>query len=499
MVDYERIGRRIYEERKVLRHLSQEKMAEDLGMFQADISNLEKAKKGSGITDLSKLDFIADYFGIPLESLIFGMEGKYMEAYTGSKMALKLYGSCKIKKEHKDALKMLGWDTQREGASKTYVCGPYTVYVIFEKQSSIDFENGEMTEKSPIFKAHLYVFYKSEVVATMMTVLTNLMQYVYKPALDNLSMMIPQESIDVYDIWRTLNPYWTLMEFSENHEQEEEYMNLLYARMDELKKEHDTLIILIQSAYVINDCRRKGMLRMMLDTLKEEFGDESVFWANLEPTDGSELSGEYMYYPIFTKAALGQMNENAAIAEKLGFTVDPWLYEIAFYPDEDEIETALDEKREIDFDEWPEPEIKQIYKYAFKLNGTLSTILKEDSGLVEKSHIFEKMREYEIKVVADKTGAVIIDHMKYVLIGSRLIEATTAIEGLTDSNIVYACIVRYDDNRNYYALNRNTFEEQRENDRSFFDPENVIVSFDTEEEMRASMYKDLFEAIEKRL
>ena len=64
MVDFEKISRRILEERKYLRRLSQEKMAEDLGMYQADISNLEKAKSGSGITDLAKLDMIADYFDI---------------------------------------------------------------------------------------------------------------------------------------------------------------------------------------------------------------------------------------------------------------------------------------------------------------------------------------------------------------------------------------------------------------------------------------------------
>ncbi len=50
MIDFDKIGKRIQEERKYLRRISQEKMAEDLGMYQADISNLEKAKSGSGIT-----------------------------------------------------------------------------------------------------------------------------------------------------------------------------------------------------------------------------------------------------------------------------------------------------------------------------------------------------------------------------------------------------------------------------------------------------------------
>ena len=66
MIDYEKIGRRIAEERKYIHKISQEKMAEELGMYQADISNMEKAKKSSGINDLSKLDMIADYLGIPL-------------------------------------------------------------------------------------------------------------------------------------------------------------------------------------------------------------------------------------------------------------------------------------------------------------------------------------------------------------------------------------------------------------------------------------------------
>ena len=48
MVDFERIGRRIKEERKLNKRVSQLDMALDLGMYQADISNLEKAKKGSG-------------------------------------------------------------------------------------------------------------------------------------------------------------------------------------------------------------------------------------------------------------------------------------------------------------------------------------------------------------------------------------------------------------------------------------------------------------------
>ena len=70
MIDFDKIGMRIKEQRKCILKVSQEKMAEELNMYQADISNIEKAKSGSGITDITKLDMIAEYFDIPLESLL---------------------------------------------------------------------------------------------------------------------------------------------------------------------------------------------------------------------------------------------------------------------------------------------------------------------------------------------------------------------------------------------------------------------------------------------
>lgn len=74
MIDYDEIGLRIMMARK-LRRLSQERVAEDLGLYQADVSNLEHNKKGSGITDLPRLEQIAQYFHMPLEQLLFGISG----------------------------------------------------------------------------------------------------------------------------------------------------------------------------------------------------------------------------------------------------------------------------------------------------------------------------------------------------------------------------------------------------------------------------------------
>ena len=73
MINASNIGKRIKKLRKE-RDLSQERMAEDLGMYQADISNLKRAVGGSGISDLYKLDMIADYFGVPLVEILVGSE-----------------------------------------------------------------------------------------------------------------------------------------------------------------------------------------------------------------------------------------------------------------------------------------------------------------------------------------------------------------------------------------------------------------------------------------
>lgn len=73
MINAYNIGKRIRILRKK-KGVTQEKMAEDLGMYQADISNLERAMGGSGINDLFKLDQIADYFGVTLAQLLNGLE-----------------------------------------------------------------------------------------------------------------------------------------------------------------------------------------------------------------------------------------------------------------------------------------------------------------------------------------------------------------------------------------------------------------------------------------
>lgn len=72
MLDYDVIASRIREQRKYIRRISQRQMAEDLNMYQPDLSDLENNKPGCGIRDLAKLELIASYLNISLSYLLFG-------------------------------------------------------------------------------------------------------------------------------------------------------------------------------------------------------------------------------------------------------------------------------------------------------------------------------------------------------------------------------------------------------------------------------------------
>ena len=152
MIDFDKIGKRIFEERKYLHRISQEKMALDLGMYQADISNLGKAKKGSGISDLYKLDLIADYFDIPLESLLFGRRQDNMEKYYGSKMQINPFTG-KLSAKHQTLLRGLmgaGSDENAETELENvvaYKCGPYMIYEAHEFQ--VEFTDSDPAEQDP--------------------------------------------------------------------------------------------------------------------------------------------------------------------------------------------------------------------------------------------------------------------------------------------------------------------------------------------------------------
>ena len=329
MLDYEQIGKRILEERKYLRRISQEKMAEDLGMYQADISNLEKAKNGSGITDLSKLEMIAEYFDMPLETLLFGRRQDQMEKYYGTKMQLKESKKKRSQKHEKILRRFLGSYDEEQieaalGGILNLECGNYMVYVFREIQQVIS-GPARTDDGTPngLVKVHALVVYQDEVIANISAPAAVVMQHVHVPSFEKLKMLIMPDIFDLDDTMLVLNPYKYMYLYSVNEEEQKFYEDKMVNRMDELRGAGEGRVIYyVESAYVREDCRRNGIFRMMIDTLKM-LSPGAMIWLSLEPTSGAELSSEYAYHATYAASELGQFSLNASIAEHVGFSIDP--------------------------------------------------------------------------------------------------------------------------------------------------------------------------------
>jgi len=380
MIDFEMIGKRILEERKYLHRISQEKMALDLGMYQADISNLEKAKKGSGISDLYKLDLIADYFEIPLESLIFGRRQDKMEKYYGTKMLLKPFTG-KLSAKHRALLRNLMGTGSKENTDaapenvSAYKCGPYMIYEAHEFQ--FELSGSEPSEnKNYLEKIHLYVIYQDEVIGCLTACVTTLMQHVFQPALEKLKTFIMPDIFELEDTLHVLNPYMLMYHNAITAEEEERYKDLMYQRMDELRKAGENrTIFYVENAYVREDCRRNGIARMMTDVLKKA-DNGCIIRCSLEPTSGDELSSEYAYFPSYEAADIGQINLNASIAELLGFMIDE--------------KTVERQSRRVEEDGSVVTETVPIRRNAYLLPKQIRNLLKQDGDLTSQGRAREK-------------------------------------------------------------------------------------------------------------
>ncbi len=322
MVDFEKIGKRIFEERKYLHRISQEKMAEDLGMYQADISNLEKAKNGSGISDLTKLDLIADYFGIPLETLIFGGKHNQIEKYSADKMQIK-ENTKKLPQKHEALLSGLMGVPLNEAESKLesvkkYVCGPYSIYVATEYQIlfSADGENGSGFPY--IAKEHIWLVCDDEAIGCLNSYITTVGQHISEQIFENLKLLITPDIFDLDECFSSLNPYVILNKSLST----DEFAQRMEDRMRELyDSDESRRILYIESAYVREDYRQNGLLRLMMNVTRQN-NPNAIMWLSLEPTTGDELNSEYGYHATYTSSELGQISLNASIAERLGFTID---------------------------------------------------------------------------------------------------------------------------------------------------------------------------------
>ncbi len=372
MVDFEKIGHRIREERKLNKRVSQEQMAHDLGYYQADISNLEKAKNGSGITDLYKLDLIADYFNIPLANLIFGMEEDKMVHYYGSKIQLKEIKKPAFDDDMKLALDLLsGFQNVWEG-TRVFECGPYKIYVYPEYQITTGHGDFDAYKKKynvkefRLNKGHCYIMMDNNILGVMVFSAANTQAFIYRPAFAAYRDFL-REFTDPEDLLCVLNPYWALYKFSSD-EEKAQYQLPYLQRMDALRALGNMPVIMIESVYIREDCRRHGLFRLCLDLIKLLSPDNRILWLNLEPTSGEEMFTEAGYFPNYSNSDLGQISMNAAIAEKMGFTVDSKI-----------------DKREVELED--DDGFKTIYladvrKAAYLFPKPVRDLLRRDSDLV---------------------------------------------------------------------------------------------------------------------
>ncbi len=380
MIEYEKIGQRIAEERKLVHRISQRKMAEDLFMYQADISNLEKAKSGSGITDLSKLDLIADYFKIPVKTLIFGREDENtMLVYTGKKMLLTADNGEIPETQLKTLMNLMGEHADPKGDNGfSYKCGPYTLRSFLELQ--IPFGGGTNSntpeDKYALNKLHTFLFYYDEIAAVMVANVASVMDHVYQPIFQKLSSMIQPEIFDLSDTLTILNPYWLLYQFAEGKETKT-LRKKMFKRMDALRQAGEGRIITyVESAYVREDFRRHGLFRMYIDYLREVYPG-CITWLNLEPTSGEEMDTEYSYFPSYEISDVGQLSQNAVIAEKLGFEIDPKTWTISKTIPADDGTTKI--------------EPAEVRKCAYYLPSEIKDIIKNDGDLVARARALRKL------------------------------------------------------------------------------------------------------------
>lgn len=344
MIDYTAVAARIREERRLNKRVSQEEMAADLGMYQADISNLERAQKGSGISDLNRLSRIAEYFGIPPEDLIFGRRSrKSLTRYEGKKSKLSFLSDPKDFTEELTCCRK-------------------------------DFQ-------VPISKTHVCVFCEDKLIASMKASCVLVFTAMHQGMGRAVQEVMPWRVFDFSEVIRRLNPWVPLMRFEKDPEKKARHEKKFWERLEALREIKEDPIAVIESVYVREDFRQCGVCRMMLDGLAKQLGPRCSWWLNLEPADDEDLERAKTAFPLLTTASLGQMSLNAHIAECLGFRLENDLWRLPVSFEDADGKTHTEERR--------------VRKVAYRLSAELAKILEEDGDLVDRGRLLQKVASIE--------------------------------------------------------------------------------------------------------
>lgn len=391
MMDYRQIGRRIAEERRQIWQISTAQLAEETGLSEEEITHLEAGERNGRDVGRGTLEALADFFGVPVQTLLEGRVAKdALPVYSGDPDTLKA-STAAVPPAHQAVLDRMAEQISRKVTPDiTTVFGPLTFYQLLEEEVSVPgYASGGSLQT-----IHTIVFWGDEVAARMTTAMTNVFEHVYLPAMRFLASIIPWQTLDVTDVWRTLNPYAALWQYSEDGPERDDYEERAAYRIDDLYAlGDDRPVLYVESLYVREDCRRNQICRMCLDLLETLLGG-SVIWVNLEPHPG-ELSGRYPE-PVVTPTEVEQIHLNAKIAGKLALTVDPDIWH----------------RKELVIDEAGNEELCPVEynKCAYILPPEILEIVKDDAGLValgrerQKTYLQRLQREEEENRRARKKG-----------------------------------------------------------------------------------------------
>ncbi|MBO7173443.1 MAG: helix-turn-helix transcriptional regulator, partial [Burkholderiaceae bacterium] len=130
MFDTEAIAKRIRAARVHGRRLTQEDFAVEMGIQQSAVSDLERAKKGSGISDLNRLKRLAQTLEVELPYLVFGIGDDGLPTFTEDS-TLEAIGLRRIRKTHRTLIvEAIGHENWKDSIVTAYEYLTDRLYVL---------------------------------------------------------------------------------------------------------------------------------------------------------------------------------------------------------------------------------------------------------------------------------------------------------------------------------------------------------------------------------
>ena len=351
MFDTEAIAKRIRAARVHGRRLTQEDFAVEMGIQQSAVSDLERAKKGSGISDLNRLKRLAQTLEVELPYLVFGIGDDGLPTFTEDS-TLEAIGLRRIRKTHRTLIvEAIGQENWKDSIVTAYEYLTDRLYVL----KSVD------EEGCP--KRLALLIHEDRIVGTALA---------RKVSIKELKDTSESETM----IGRVLNPYAVLSRTNDRFTPD------AMERARELQEAGDEEIVIVTALFIEPSMREHGFARMLLSALRAPHASTSI-WVSLKP---HEMLTTTMGSTKPTVAAYpGQMLLNASIAERMGLKVDELPEDVMV---KDQAEAA--------------PIPSPVWAYA--LSPTLGALTADDGFVQEMALMQIRFAKCEARMKEQKKG-----------------------------------------------------------------------------------------------